>query len=62
LLEGIDVASLEAQYNVSLAPRLAPLREAGLIHLHNGCARLVPERLAVSNEVFVQLLGATVDT
>lgn len=56
-LEGIDLARLEKQYNVRLAPRLESLRDAGLVELDGTRLRLAPSRLAVSNEVFVALLG-----
>jgi oxygen-independent coproporphyrinogen-3 oxidase len=57
LLDGIDFARLERQYNVSLSSRLEELRKAGLIELEATRARLAAGRLAVSNEVFVELLG-----
>jgi oxygen-independent coproporphyrinogen-3 oxidase len=57
LLEGIDFAAIERRYNVSLAERLDGLRRAGLLELEGTRARLSPARLAVSNEVFVELLG-----
>jgi putative oxygen-independent coproporphyrinogen III oxidase len=57
LLEGIDFAGIERRYNVSLAERLESLRQAGLVELDGTRARLAPSRLAVSNEVFVELLG-----
>jgi oxygen-independent coproporphyrinogen-3 oxidase len=56
LLEGIDLVRLEQQYNVPLAARFASLRDAGLIEMDGATARLAPSRLAVSNEVFVELL------
>lgn len=56
LLQGIDVAAIEARYNVSLAPRLQKLADGGLIEFANGRARLASSRLAVSNEVFVELM------
>jgi hypothetical protein len=37
--------------------RLANLRDAGLIEKEGFRVRLAPARLAVSNEVFVELLG-----
>jgi oxygen-independent coproporphyrinogen-3 oxidase len=56
-LEGIDLERIEKQYNVSLGPRLARLREQGLIEVMGPKLRLAPSRLTVSNEVFVELLG-----
>lgn len=55
-LQGIDLARLEAQYNVQLAPRLERLREEGLVEVEGTRARLAPSRLTVSNEVFAELL------
>ena len=57
LLEGIDAARIEKEYDVSLLPRLAALRDAGLLELNGSIARLARSRLAVSNEVFVELLS-----
>jgi len=57
LLDGIDYARLERQYNVSLSARLAEFQRAGLLEIEGTRARLVPARLAVSNEVFVELLS-----
>ena len=57
LLEGIDFADIERRYNVKLAPRLQGLRDAGLLTMEGTRAKLAAERLAVSNEVFVELLG-----
>jgi oxygen-independent coproporphyrinogen-3 oxidase len=56
-LEGIELARLEREYNVPLGPRLAPLREAGLVEFAGSRVRLNPARLAVSNEVFVELMS-----
>lgn len=56
LLDGIEVCVIEARYNVSLAERLRRLADDGLIEFSNGRARLASSRLAVSNEVFVELM------
>jgi oxygen-independent coproporphyrinogen-3 oxidase len=56
LAEGIRVAELEARYNVGLEARLGGLLERGLIERHDGRVRLAPSRIAVSNEVFVELI------
>lgn len=56
-LEGIDYARLEQQYGVRLGPRLERLSAAGLLVVEGTRARLAPERLAVSNEVFVELMA-----
>ncbi|MGH9860727.1 MAG: radical SAM family heme chaperone HemW [Candidatus Acidiferrales bacterium] len=57
LLEGIDAARIERAYDVSLLPRLAALRDAGWLEMEGSTARLARGRLAVSNEVFVELMG-----
>ncbi len=57
LLEGIDIADVERRYNVSLLKRLEALRREGLLTIEGSRARLAPGRLAVSNEVFVELLA-----
>ncbi len=56
LAEGIRVEELEARYNVPLDVRLSGLMERGLIERHDGRVRLAPGRIAVSNEVFVELI------
>ncbi|MBI3405777.1 MAG: coproporphyrinogen III oxidase family protein, partial [Acidobacteria bacterium] len=56
-LEGIDVARIEALYNISLRPRLEPLQASGMLELEGKIARLAPSRLAISNEVFLELLS-----
>ena len=56
LLEGIDLARIEAEYAVNLRPRLPRLVEAGAVALEGDCLRLLPERLATSNEVMAELL------
>jgi len=55
-LEGIDVARLERAYGTPLEPRFAPLEDAGLIERVGSVARLVPDRLSISNEAFVELM------
>ncbi len=56
-LEGIDLRRIEKQYNASLRARLEPLRQAGLVEFDGTRLRLAGSRLAVANEVFVELLG-----
>jgi oxygen-independent coproporphyrinogen III oxidase len=56
-LEGIDLARIERDYNVRLRPRLAPLLAKGLVELDGPRLRLARSRLAISNEVFVELLS-----
>ncbi|HEY6466852.1 MAG TPA: radical SAM family heme chaperone HemW [Candidatus Acidoferrales bacterium] len=64
-LEGIDLAEVAARSNgefsaraKSLSEAIQRLREQGLIETDGTRVRLAPDRLAVSNEVFVELLGA----
>jgi oxygen-independent coproporphyrinogen-3 oxidase len=56
-LEGIDLPRIERAYGVPLADRIAPLRSQGLVEFDGTRLRLAPARLAVSNEVFISLLG-----
>lgn len=57
-LDGIDLASIEARYQVHLGERIDPLAAEGLVEFASGRLRLAPSRLTVSNEVFVRLLSA----
>jgi putative oxygen-independent coproporphyrinogen III oxidase len=65
-LEGIDFARIERDYSFEpyLTNRLAVLREridqlrsSGFIEVDGSRLRIPPDRLTVSNEIFVQLLG-----
>jgi oxygen-independent coproporphyrinogen III oxidase len=64
-LEGIDLARIERDYAAgalrervsALRGRIAGLRSLGFVELEGSRLRLAPARLAVSNEVFVELLG-----
>lgn len=56
-LAGIDARRIERAYGVSLAPKIEKLAAAGLLECHGSMIRLTPERLSVSNEVFVELLS-----
>jgi oxygen-independent coproporphyrinogen III oxidase len=56
-LEGVDLARIENAYDVDLTERVAALREQGLVELSGTRLRLAPDRLAVSNGVFVELLS-----
>lgn len=60
-LDGIDLAQIERRYDVNLRERIAPLRRDGLVELDGAQLRLAPDRLTVSNEVFVELLGQGVE-
>lgn len=64
-LEGIDLARIDSQYGQNgqrekldaIRARINTLRDQGLVHLDGNRLRLAPNRLTVSNEVFVALLG-----
>jgi oxygen-independent coproporphyrinogen-3 oxidase len=63
-LEGIDLARIESAYGeiqrervADLRGRINGLRSQGLIELDGSRLRLAPDRLTISNEVFVELLG-----
>jgi len=55
-LDGIDLARIERDYGVRLTGRFDPLASAGLVEREGSMVRLAPERLSVSNEVFVELM------
>lgn len=63
-LEGIDLGRIESMYAgnglgervASLRSRINDLRQQGLVELEGTRLRLAPNRLTVSNEVFVALL------
>jgi oxygen-independent coproporphyrinogen-3 oxidase len=56
-LAGIDWKRLERVYGMALESRFARLASAGLIERSGDVVRLLPARLSVSNEAFVELLG-----
>jgi oxygen-independent coproporphyrinogen-3 oxidase len=55
-LAGIDLKGIEEKYGTSLRPRVEDLVAQGLVEWDGPRLRLFPERLTVSNEVFVHLL------
>lgn len=55
-LAGIDLQGIESRYGATLRPRIEELVAQGLVEWDGPRLRLSPERLAVSNEVFVHLL------
>jgi len=55
-LDGIDVGRIEREYGVALTGRFDPLASAGLVKRDGDLVRLAPEKLSVSNEVFVELM------
>jgi oxygen-independent coproporphyrinogen III oxidase len=56
-LDGVDLAKIERAYGVDLTQRVAALREQGLVELSGRRLKLAPDRLAVSNGIFVELLS-----
>ncbi|HTZ73510.1 MAG TPA: radical SAM family heme chaperone HemW [Candidatus Aquilonibacter sp.] len=64
-LDGIDLGAIATQFNGEFSSRAAALAESlrrlqteGLVETEGSRVRLAPGRLAVSNEVFVELLGS----
>jgi oxygen-independent coproporphyrinogen-3 oxidase len=55
-LAGIDLGGIETKYGAKLRPRVQELVAQGLVEWDGPRLRLSPERLTVSNEVFVHLL------
>jgi oxygen-independent coproporphyrinogen III oxidase len=58
LLDGVDAAKVAGQSGNAVLERIEELRAQGLVIVENGRVRLAPDRVAVSNEVFVALLEA----
>jgi oxygen-independent coproporphyrinogen-3 oxidase len=56
-LAGIDLARIQSEYSANLQPRVEELRAQGLVEWNGTRLRLAPDRLTVSNEVFVNLLN-----
>jgi oxygen-independent coproporphyrinogen-3 oxidase len=55
-LAGIDLEAIESKYGAHLHPKVQELLAQGLLERDGPRLRLPPERLTVSNEVFVQFL------
>ena len=55
-LSGIDIARVEARYGVCISNKFEPLEAAGLVERSGDIVRLAPEKLSISNEVFVELM------
>jgi oxygen-independent coproporphyrinogen-3 oxidase len=55
-LAGIDLRGIESKYGAQLGPRVDDLVVQGLVEWDGPRLRLSPNRLTVSNEVFVHLL------
>lgn len=56
-LDGIDLERIEREHDVNLRNRIAPLAKQGFLLLNGARLRLAPDRLSISNSVFVELLG-----
>jgi oxygen-independent coproporphyrinogen III oxidase len=56
-LDGVDLERIERAYEVNLRNRIAPLAAQGFLQLDGGRLRLAPDRLSISNDVLVELLG-----
>src|SRR5260370_34544954 len=59
-LDGIDLARIEREYGVTVMERFDPLASAGLVERTGRVGRLVPEKRRISNEGFLELMGAGV--
>jgi oxygen-independent coproporphyrinogen-3 oxidase len=55
-LAGINLGGIEAKYGAHLRPRVQELVAQGLVEWDGPFLRLSPDRLSISNEVFVHLL------
>jgi len=55
-LAGVNLGDIESRYGAHLRPRMKELLAQGLVEWDGPRLRLSPERLTVSNEVFVHLL------
>ena len=55
-LEGIDLGRIEREYGVAVGSRFDRLMRAGLVEREGSLVRLAPDKLSVSNEVFVELM------
>ncbi len=58
LLDGVDISIVCGQSGSVILERIEELRAQGLLIVENGRVRLAPDRVAISNEVFVALLEA----
>lgn len=56
-LAGIDLARIEREHVADLSARITKLLDEGLLEREGNRIRLNPAKLAISNEVFVELLG-----
>ena len=56
-LAGINLDGFDPSYAARLNEKLLSLESAGLVKRQGSIVRLAPEKLSISNEVFVELLG-----
>jgi oxygen-independent coproporphyrinogen-3 oxidase len=56
-LRGINLDEIDANYVSTLSRKFAALQSAGLLEREGNILRLAPQKLSISNEVFVELLG-----
>jgi oxygen-independent coproporphyrinogen III oxidase len=56
-LAGVDLARIEREYGASFSARVEKLISSGLLEREGDWIRLSPEKLAISNEAFVELMG-----
>jgi putative oxygen-independent coproporphyrinogen III oxidase len=56
-LAGIDLRRIERDYAVTLQPKVDRLSSAGMLVREGDVVRIPPEKMSVSNEVFVELLS-----
>lgn len=56
-LAGIDLVRIQKQYKVALEEKFRRLEATGLVQRQGDIVKLAAGRLAVSNEVFVELMG-----
>ncbi len=59
-LEGIDLLSLEAEYNVSFENAVARLEASQMLEREGGRVRLSPGALTIANHVILELLEAAI--
>lgn len=55
-LSGIDVARIEREYGINLRAKIERLASNGMVIRRGDVVKLVPSKLAVSNELLVELL------
>src|SRR5215471_7088506 len=56
-LHGINLDQIDSNYVSALSGKFIALQSAGLLEREGNILRLAPQKLSISNEVFVELLG-----